>query len=100
MEDHTAGRTPDEKEALQRALTRLDEIRSHVRRLVAMSESREIIGRAEGILMERYTIDADQAQTLLFTASKDSGTTLKQTAAALIDSRALPKPESEQHHDA
>ena len=50
---------------------------THLQRAV---DSRDLIGQAEGILMERFTIGDDAAFQMLVRTSQD--TTLKLTAAA------------------
>jgi GAF domain-containing protein len=52
-------------------------------------ESRDVIGQAKGILMERYKITATKAFDLLITASQNSNRKLRDVAAELTDAGAL-----------
>ena len=52
--------------------------------------TRQLIGQAQGILMERHRITADQAFALLVRASQQRNTKLRDVADALVDSGALP----------
>jgi AmiR/NasT family two-component response regulator len=54
-------------------------------------ESRTIIGQAEGILMERLGIDAQQALEYLKRASSTSNRKLAQIAAEIAETRKLPE---------
>lgn len=49
--------------------------------------SRDIIGQAKGILMERFGIDADASFELLRTLSQESNTPLRQVATAVLQSQ-------------
>ena len=49
--------------------------------------SRDLIGQAKGIIMERFQVDAVQAFALLTRLSQDSNTKLLDVAKHLIDSR-------------
>ena len=51
---------------------------------------RTIIGQAEGILMERFTLDADQAFSVLRRVSQDSQRKLYEVAADLVRTGELP----------
>jgi AmiR/NasT family two-component response regulator len=53
--------------------------------------SREIIGQAQGILMERERITADQAFDLLRQASQHLNVKLRDVAQALVDPGAAPE---------
>lgn len=53
-------------------------------------ESRHVIGQAQGILMERYGIDADAAFAVLRRCSQDRNVKLRILAEQLIETRALP----------
>ncbi|TCC01933.1 GAF and ANTAR domain-containing protein [Kribbella soli] len=53
-------------------------------------ETRTLIGRAQGVLMERFTIDADQAFAVLRRYSQDNNIKLHSVAADLISTRRLP----------
>jgi GAF domain-containing protein len=52
--------------------------------------NRTIIGQAQGILMERYNIDADQAFNLLRRVSQDSNIKLIRVADELVRTRRTP----------
>lgn len=52
--------------------------------------NRTVIGQAEGILMERLQISADQAFDYLRRVSQDTNTKLVQVAARLVHTRVLP----------
>jgi len=53
-------------------------------------DARKLIGQAQGILMERYSIDADRAFALLRRYSQDTNTKLNVVAERLITTRRLP----------
>jgi transcriptional regulator with GAF, ATPase, and Fis domain len=48
--------------------------------------SRDVIGQAKGIVMERFKIDAQRAFELLAKLSQDSNTPLRQIAQRMVDS--------------
>jgi hypothetical protein len=48
--------------------------------------SRDVIGQAKGIIMERFTIDAGRAFALLSKLSQDSNLPLRDVAQRLVDS--------------
>lgn len=54
-------------------------------------DSRRTIGEAQGILMERFAIDADQAFAVLRRYSQDHNVKLKDVAERLISTRRLPE---------
>ena len=58
----------------------------------ATRASRDVIGQAEGILMERYTIDATAAVELLIKLSQDSNTPVTEVARTLIEVDHPPNP--------
>lgn len=70
---------------------------------VALSSAREIsnlwqavdarkrIGQAQGILMERFDLDADQAFAVLLRYSQDNNIKLRMVADTLVETRALPE---------
>ncbi|KRE95525.1 hypothetical protein ASG76_07760 [Nocardioides sp. Soil774] len=53
--------------------------------------SRTVIGQAEGIVMERLTVDADQALAYLKRVSSHTNTKLVQVAHELVRTRQLPE---------
>ena len=61
-------------------------------RLNKAMAAREVIGQAEGILMERHKLTADQAFTVLSRASQHSDTKLIDVARALTDTGELAQP--------
>lgn len=74
-------------EALAVEINRLDNL------FTALS-SREIIGQAEGILMQRELITADQAFDLLRQASQQLNTKLRKVAQSVVDTGDIPgRPE-------
>ena len=54
-------------------------------------DARNLIGQAQGILMERFSIDADQAFAVLRRYSQDHNLKLHLVAQRLIDSGTLPR---------
>ncbi len=52
--------------------------------------SRDLIGQAKGILMERYQLTADQAFGVLRRVSQETNRKLADIAAELTDTRAVP----------
>lgn len=54
--------------------------------------SRQVIGRAEGILMHRERITADEAFDLLRRASQDLNTKLREVAQYVVDTGEVPHP--------
>ena len=54
-------------------------------------DARTLIGRAQGILMERFAIDDQAAFDVLRRHSQNTNTKLNEVARILISSRALPK---------
>lgn len=53
-------------------------------------DARKLIGQAQGVLMERFDLDADQAFAVLRCYSQDTNTKLRDVAQRLIDTRSLP----------
>ncbi len=76
-------RTPSDAEVLEQVLAQLQAVTDRVEQLTQAVESRDVIGQAKGILMERYQLTADQAFTLLVAASSQSNTKLVSVAAGL-----------------
>lgn len=53
-------------------------------------DARHLIGQAQGILMERFDLDADQAFGVLRRYSQDKNVKLRDVARRLVDTRRLP----------
>jgi GAF domain-containing protein len=53
-------------------------------------DARKLIGQAQGILMERFDLDADQAFAALRQYSQDNNLKLRDVAQRLVDTRRLP----------
>ena len=53
-------------------------------------DARKLVGQAQGILMERFDIDSDQAFAVLRRYSQDHNIKLRGVAQRLIDTRKLP----------
>ena len=58
--------------------------------LAQAADARNVIGQAQGILMERYGLTADQAFDVLTRYSQNTNTKLRHVAAGLISNRELP----------
>lgn len=54
-------------------------------------DSRHMIGMAQGMLMERFKLNRDQAFSVLRRYSQDRNVKLREVAAQLVESRALPQ---------
>jgi GAF domain-containing protein len=54
--------------------------------------TRDVIGQAKGMLMERHGLDADRAFAVLVRYSRDSNTRLRDVAEAVVTTRSLPDP--------
>jgi AmiR/NasT family two-component response regulator len=54
--------------------------------------SRALIEQAKGILMERHKITEDEAFTMLTRSSQQTNTKLRDVAAELVRTGALPSP--------
>ena len=74
--------------ALSAAEAHEDEARDTIQAALA---TREMIGRAEGILMEREHITADQAYDILRRASEHLNTRIRDVAQGLIDTAKSPQ---------
>jgi GAF domain-containing protein len=53
-------------------------------------DARKLIGQAQGILMERYDLDADRAFAVLVRYSQHHNVKLREVAQRLVDTRRLP----------
>lgn len=53
-------------------------------------DARKRIGQAQGILMERFDLDPDQAFAVLLRYSQDNNIKLRQVADTLVETRSLP----------
>lgn len=62
---------------------------AHLRRAI---DSRDLIGQAKGILMERHRLTAAQAFAVLVRASQEAHRKLVDIALALTDTGAMPSP--------
>jgi len=54
-------------------------------------DARKLVGQAQGILMERYDLDADRAFDVLRRYSQDTNTKLNDVARMLVATRRLPR---------
>ena len=63
----------------------------HEANMAQAIDARKLIGQAMGILMERYSIDGDQAFAVLRRYSQDHNQKLRVVAQNLIESRSLPE---------
>lgn len=70
---------------------------SNEEKLHVALETRTLIGQAQGMLMERYGIDAPQAFSVLRRFSQDSNVKLRDVAAGLVESRKVPESTSALH---
>lgn len=61
----------------------------HLRKAI---DARHVIGQAQGILMERFNINADRAFNVLRRYSQNRNVKLRTVAEEVIDSRALNEP--------
>jgi hypothetical protein len=76
--------------ALEGATTALSTEVARLENLQGALASRQVIGRAEGILMQRELITADQAFDLLRRASQQLNTKLREVAQSVVDTGDLP----------
>jgi len=57
-----------------------------------VAEEHNLIDQAQGILMERFNVTAEQAFTVLARASQDTKNKLRDVAQRLIDTGKSPGP--------
>src|SRR5262249_24781743 len=77
--------------ALDAAATRVRDSDASDRYLRAALDSRGVIGQAQGILMERERITAEQAFDVLRRASQDLNVKLRDVAQRLVDTGEDPR---------
>ncbi len=70
---------------LQEVAGRLADEGEEVSKLGEASEGRDVVGRATGMLMERYKLDTDTALSLLRSISADTDRTLGVVASVLVE---------------
>lgn len=58
-------------------------------------DARKLIGQAQGLLMERFDLDADQAFAVLRRYSQDNNVKLREVARLLVETRRLPTKEKD-----
>jgi AmiR/NasT family two-component response regulator len=80
-----AGELDDATQALATELTKLANLQGAL-------ASRQVIGRAEGVLMEREHITAHAAFDLLREASQHLNTKLREVAQQVVDTGEVPRP--------
>jgi GAF domain-containing protein len=87
--------TADDRDFAQifarQAASTLDTIRQLETLRVAV-DARTLIGQAQGILMERFGLNAEQAFSVLRRYSQDRNVKLRNVAEDVIESRTLPPP--------
>lgn len=74
----------DHAGVLEQVAERLQEMTERVDQLMAAIQSRDVIGQAKGILMERYGLTSDQAFQVLVSASSNSNVKLHDVALELV----------------
>jgi len=57
----------------------------HERQFKAALSSRDVIGQAKGMIMERFDVDSDRAFAMLKTISQESNTPVRDLAARLVE---------------
>jgi transcriptional regulator with GAF, ATPase, and Fis domain len=62
----------------------------HASTLAQAMKARTLIGQAQGLLMERFAIDADQAFAVLRRCSQNNNVKLRKVADQLVSTRRLP----------
>lgn len=88
---------PDVEHA--RVVGMLEKAEREIEQLRCAVESRTVIGQAQGILMERFGIDADQALTFLRRASSHTNRKLVVIAIEIAVTRELPLELRRPDHD-
>jgi ANTAR domain len=78
----------------QHATVALAKSREHANLWQAI-DARKLIGQAQGMLMERFDLDADRAFAVLRRYSQDNNVKLHDVAQRFIDTRRLPEPPQE-----
>lgn len=86
--DPTRG-ADDPPNELQLVLRQLREVTEKVEQLTRAVQTRDMIGQAKGILMERHRITGDQAFALLVSTSSRSNRKLSAVAAHLTSTGTL-----------
>ncbi|MBA2956274.1 ANTAR domain-containing protein [Nocardioides sp. MAH-18] len=72
-------------------LADLAHAQQRIAQLTEALDTRGVIGRAQGIIMERYEVDEGQALEVLKRVSSQSDIPLRDIAAHLVETRRLPK---------
>lgn len=92
--DTEVGAFDEDDRAVAHVLARHVSIALHNARqmsqLYTAIDARKLIGQAQGILMERYELDADQAFAVLRRYSQQLNIKLRVVAAQLVETRRLP----------
>lgn len=70
---------------------RTADLQERVRELEAALETRAVVGRAQGIIMERYEMGADEAMSVLRRIADRTGNQVSEIAAHLVDTRRIPR---------
>lgn len=70
----------------------LSDLRNQIEQLRTALETRDVIGQAKGILMERHKVTADEAFAMLNLASQHCNVKLRDLANELTESGALLAP--------
>jgi hypothetical protein len=90
-----AGIAPGAAEAREDAAVFLDVGLLRIDDLIAALGTREIIGQAEGILIERERITADQAFDVLRRASQHLNIKLREVASYVVETGEVPSDRSQ-----
>jgi GAF domain-containing protein len=62
-------------------------------------DARKVVGQAQGMLMERFDLDADRAFAVMRRYSQDNNVKLREVAQRLINTRRLPDTPHEPPHE-